>query len=262
MRRMKHIALIFILLLSSTLHSAQDTASFEISAYNIGLDSSAPEGSVYIEIGDAVTGGILDYSTNKIVLPSIEDMLVDDINNIDGQYPNHNEKIVFSYLIRGEEYLDSVTDVTRDNKLSYSVSVSMEPFTNTTDDTTIASKFRIQNITASFEDGSSSYKIGECENKHHLVWDNETTDIFLGFSNSVSSGHVLSGSGIALHNWSIEYSKCTGEGIWDHSYTRTSNFQPWYIRGAVSLVFDRKAYEDASAGTYTSTVTLTLKTTD
>ena len=67
MRRMKHIAIIFILLISSTLHSAQDTASFEISAYNIGLDSGAPEGSIYIEIGDAVTGGILD-SSNKIVI--------------------------------------------------------------------------------------------------------------------------------------------------------------------------------------------------
>lgn len=266
MRRMKHIAIIFILLISSTLHSAQDTASFEISAYNIGLDPGAPEGSIYIEIGDAVTGGILD-SSDTIVIPNIEDMLVDDISSIKGgDHPDHNEEIVFSYLINGDGF-NSISDATRENKWNYSVSVSMTPFTNTnqsiTSNNIIDSKFRIQNTTATFEDGSSSYLIGNCYHDNYWPFDDSSIDIYVHLDDSGSiNGHVSSGSEVAIHTWAITYDQCKESGypIKDHSYGPVSSVKPWYIRGAVSLIFDREAYENASAGTYSSTVTLTLKT--
>ncbi len=265
MRRMKHIAIIFILLISSTLHSAQDTASFEISAYNIGLDSGAPEGSIYIEIGDAVTGGILD-SSNKIVIPNIEDMLVDDISNISGgDHPNHNEEIVFSYLIRGENQLTD-GDMVKSVDMwavpytvsfpteKYTFTIAFSPFKNNRDNSEFTDfSYRLMNKTASFENGSKKCEVAICThpNQGH-------TSINSTFSIDEQDSSHLSSEKPIIQTWDFSYDSCN-RIAYDHELSN-NNIVPWYIRGAVSLVFDREAYENASAGTYSSTVTLTLKT--
>ena len=265
MRRMKHIAIIFILLISSTLHSAQDTASFEISAYNIGLDSGASDNAIYIEIGDAVTGGILD-SSDKIVIPNIEDMLVDDISHIEGgDHPDHNEEIVFSYLIRGENQLTD-NDMVEESGFvwgTYSVSfptekytftISLSPFINSRDNSEFTDfSYRLMNKSASFEGGSKNCEVATCNHptqRHTSI--NSTFSI-----DEQDSSHFSSGEPI-IQTWEFSYDSCDREA-YRHELSN-NNIVPWYIRGAVSLVFDREAYENASAGTYSSTVTLKLTT--
>ena len=263
MRRMKHIAIIFILLISSTLHSAQDTASFEISAYNIGLNPSTPE-IINIEIGDAVTGGILD-SSNKIVIPNIENMLVDDISHIEGgDHPDHNEEIVFSYLISGYDFISDSTYYYEEfwygndkhwYPKNYELTISLSPF-RTSDGTEFSDfKYRLGNVTSSFENNTSQL-VAVCQ---HTAYDNE---IYSTATMNYFSGHVSPNDSGITHDWHFRYSSCNYSVERNHRNTDYMSPYEWNIRGAVSLVFDREAYENAPIGKYTSTVTLILKTTN
>ena len=99
----KAIKLFMILILASQmLSAASDSASFDISAYHIAPESEKPSSnSVYIEIGDAVSGGILGSAAGIDLTNHIEGMLTDF--NADGTVSGsgHPEEIVFSYLIHG-----------------------------------------------------------------------------------------------------------------------------------------------------------------
>ena len=253
-----------ILLISMPLFAASDTASFEISAYHI--DSSSPGSSnntMYIEIGDATTGGILSSSGIDIT-DHIEGMLADfkDDGTVDeagnGQI-HHPEEIVFSYLIHSYGFvLTDGTDMSdKQQSDAYTFTVSVSPFMNDSGDV-IKSSYRLMNTTHAFDDGSLEMNSGVC---NHAVASSEQITATLSYSDSSESHFYPSGTDVCSQSWRIEYSKCNTPAIlaWWHNYEH-KNDQGYSIRGAISFVFDRMSYANAPTGTYSSIVTLTLTT--
>ena len=256
----KAMKLFMILILASQmLSAASDSASFDISAYHIASESDRPnENSLYIEIGDAVSGGILDSATGIDLTNHIEDMLTDF--NADGTVSGsgHPEEIVFSYLIHGYDFgLDEGTNMENIQKSdSFEFSISMSSFKNL-EGNEIKSSYKLLNTTHAFDDGTVEMRSGHCTDLIFIATTRETPiNASLIYMDSSGVDFYPSNEEVCSQKWNIEYSTCEYRGI--HYGYEHENSQGYSIRGAISIVFDKESYENAPNGTYTSTVTLTL----
>ena len=259
---MKRLNVICILLLSSfMLSAASDTAEFNISAYYMNPEVPAGESGLYIEIGDAINGGLLHGNTIDIT-NSIDSMLT-DLSDIDSSGHAHHEEIVFSYLIHDYDFnLPNGTGMEEENHSNnYTLTVSMSPFTlagkdNPTQDEVIDSRFRLINTAYAFDDGSTRIKAGFCTDEY-LFWQSKT-DIYAELNmNSDTTTHVKAGDSVT-QNWNVSYSICDYRGL-HYGFTKNES-EGYSIRGAVSIVLDNDSYKDPNKanGLYSSTVTLTL----
>lgn len=261
MSNIKRILLIIILIiLLPDVFATQDRSDFEIYAYKISPESEIPEGSVYIEIGNAMTGSVLD-SDSIDISNNIENMLadLDSIGTINEH--DHPEEIVFSYLVHGYEFTIPAGGYNNQQKSnSFTIDVSVSPFTNGTD--TIDAAFRIVNTSATFASGPRINNIGTCSG-HALVGDTTTT-INAEIVSTATNGHVKAGEKISQDLY-VSYTKCESNLGWigSHKFNRNSNVssEPWSVRGAVSIIFDEEDYKNVPNGTYVSNVTLTIKPT-
>ena len=266
---MKRLSVICILLLSSfMLSAASDTAEFNISAYYMNPEVPAGESGLYIEIGDAINGGLLHGNTIDIT-NSIDSMLT-DLSDINSSGHAHHEEIVFSYLIHDYDLsLPNGTDM-EDEKRSdnYTLTVSMTPFAldgkdNPSQNEVIDSSFRLINTTYAFDNGSTRIdKVGICNDYYKgLFFDIDYGDHDIGTTlfMTADSEHKKTPETVS-QSWYANYDTCPGHlGANTHDY-EYQNHVGYSIRGAVSIVFDNDSYKDPDKanGLYSSTVTLTL----
>ena len=246
-----------LILASQMLSAASDSASFDISAYHIAPESAKPSSnSVYIEIGDTVSGGILDSAAGIDLTNYIDGMLTDFNANGTVNESGHPEEIVFSYLLHGYGLPDG-TDMRDDNHEQYTLSVSVSPFTLINGNSEILSSFRVLNTTSAFDDGSKRLENpGVCNN--WAIWDLGEREIsYVDITDSIDSSSHQYSSSVVKHSIKLDYDRCSYGALASHSFERKKSLE-WTARGAVSIVFDRESYENAPNGTYTSNVTLTL----
>lgn len=193
-----------------------------------------------IEVVDALTGSLRD--------------ITDDYNEIeiDGYYSlgsaanttaENVSDIAFSYRVYGN------------SEGSFTVSVTVAPFINTSDKTkVITTSYFLLNETVRFLDSNTetsddvaSYTdetSGNLNQTNNLTISDVTTSTTDKIVRSLSSG-----TGVLVDKFSVSDGK---------DLPAASTTDVWIARGAVGFVIDSKSYDEADEGEYKAAITVTL----
>lgn len=206
---------------------------------------------------------IRGYKLNRTVGPVIEvvDALTGSLRDITDDY---NEIEIDGYYSLGSAAnttAENVSDIAFSYRVygniegSFTVSVTVAPFINTSDKTkVITTSYFLLNETVRFLDSNTetsddvaSYTdetSGNLNQTNNLTISDETT----GTNKIVRS--LSSGTGVLVDKFSVS------DGSSDTPTASTTDV--WIARGAVGFVIDSKSYDEADEGEYKAAITVTL----
>ena len=227
---MRRLAISLLLLVTTIMPIVSQTVAFE---ETLRISAFKPfRSGVYLHVNDALTMNDVEGDGYTINLNEIGDEIMGTVDpEADGTTSSAmNSRVVFSYRVEGAD------QPTGADHLGYGISIDITPMTN--GEYVIPVLYQLGNFNATFPGNAGDENM---PSRDGWAVAYTSTDI----RNEVSK----------------EGSKAQFNAEWSITKTETQNkdMPLWVTRGAIGMVVDYSAYENAPYGVYKAKVTMELK---